>query len=1081
MKRRLQSVLAILLLLASMPPGNSAPPAPAAAARMDEKHRAFFRESCVECHGAEKQKADLRLDTISFALDTVENAERWQKILNQINSGEMPPEDAKKPEAAVKTEFLDELSRTLVTARKVLGDQHGKITMRRLNRREYQNTMRDLLGVAVNTRDLPSDGSAQSFDTVGASLFMSSDQLEQYLSLGRRALDDFFAPYEQALRGGTLGMRRERYEPETARYPVDVQSRYDRELDLHRKFEQWKAAGSGDTKPFGVVDKAAMEFGEYCYQGNHRWFLEYLALPKLKEGAYLWNAIYDVDEIPLKLPKDAEPGEYTLRVRVGKVAGMPAERGFLAVVQGSDLDRDDRSLLTTREVGGSLEAPEILEIPVSVAEGKPRNFYFMERRPLLERRDLLNRRWRDLKDERERNPVLWVDWVEWEGPHRPRGVVQKRVERREVETWANRDVRGLLGGYYLGGFKSAKQWMATDKKGSPKEFGLPDEAEVKFRLQVYDTHGPSFVSYLTNPLTETGALLTIYSVHQREFISLPPDPLTPGDKPREAVPPGDYMLRVRVGQTPKAPRERAFLEMGVHHKESGFSPMRSFQVTGTTSKPQILEIPVKITSEGPRTFSFREKVATGSEFDLYMESQRRTGIGPDPALWIDWVEWEGPLESGPRGTAAALLAQAVELPEGGAAQARELLGKFTRMAFRDQPATEAYLEKLMRLFEQRRAQGGSFVDAMKEPLSVVLASPGFLYLHEPATEAVTRALSPREIAVRLAYFLWSAPPDQQLLELAARGELGKAEVLRSEVERMLLDPRSYEWVTGLTRQWLEMDRLDFFQFNAKKFRTFDESTKAAAKEEVYRTLEFLVRENLGVQSLLKSDFVVVNGLLANFYGLEGVSGDSFRKVPLGAGSPRGGLLGMAAVLAMGSNGDQTSPIERGAWVLRKLLNDPPPPAPKGVPQLTRLEGKLLTTRERLMAHQEQPQCAQCHRKIDPIGFGLENFNTVGLWRDKDSYEKKGVGKKEWDIDPAGTLHNGPAFGNFLELRDRIAEKPDRFARGFAEALIHYGLGRPVGFSDEELVDSVVKTAGQKNFAVREFVAALVQSPAFQKK
>lgn len=1081
MKKRFHSLFAALLALAAMLLCPAARAATAPGARMDEKHRAFFRETCVECHNADKQKGNLRLDDISFALDTVENAERWQKILNQINAGEMPPDDAKQPEAGAKTEFLDELSRTLVIARKVLGDQHGKITMRRLNRREYQNTMRDLLGVVVNTRDLPPDGSAQSFDTVGASLFMSSDQLEQYLTLGRRALDDFFAPRQQALSGGTLTVRRERYEPETARYPISVQSRYDRELELHRKFEQWKAAGAGDTKPFGVVDKAAMEFGEYCYQGNHRWFLEYLALPKLKEGTYLWNAIYDVDEIALKLPKDAEPGEYTLRVRAGKVPGMPAERGFLAVVQGSDLDRDDRSFLATREISGSLDTPEILEIPVTIAEGKPRNFYFMERRPLLERRDLLNRRWRDLKDEKERNPVLWVDWVEWEGPHRPRGVVQKRVERREVETWANRDVRGLLGGYYLGGFKSAKQWMATDKKGSPKEFGLPDEAEVKFRLHVYETHGPSFVSYLTNPLTETGALLTIYNVHQREFISLPPEPLTPGDKPREPVPPGDYVLRVRVGQTPKAPKERAFLEMGVYHKENGFSPMRSFQVTGTTAKPQILEIPVKITSEGPRSFSFREKVATGSEFDTYMESQRRTGVGPDPALWIDWVEWEGPLESGANGAAAALLAHAVELPDGGTAQARELLEKFTRVAFRDQPASGPYLDKLVRLFEQKHTQGASFVDALKEPLSVVLASPGFLYLHEPATEAVARTLSPREIAVRLSYFLWSAPPDQRLLDLAARGELVKAQVLRDEVDRMLSDPRSYEWVTGLTRQWLDMDRLDFFQFNIKKFRSFDESTKAAAKEEVYRTLELLVKEDLGVQALLKSDFVVVNGLLANFYGLEGVSGDIFRKVPVGADSPRGGLLGMAAVLAMGSNGDQTSPVERGAWVLRKLLNDPPPPAPKGVPQLTRLEGKLLTTRERLMAHQEQPQCAQCHRKIDPIGFGLENFNTVGLWRDKDSYEKKGVGKKEWDIDPSGTLHHGPSFGSYFELRDRIAEKPERFARGFAEALIHYGLGRPVGFSDEDLVESVVKTAGQKNFAIREFVAALVQSPAFQKK
>ncbi len=149
--------------------------------------------------------------------------------------------------------------------------------------------------------------------------------------------------------------------------------------------------------------------------------------------------------------------------------------------------------------------------------------------------------------------------------------------------------------------------------------------------------------------------------------------------------------------------------------------------------------------------------------------------------------------------------------------------------------------------------------------------------------------------------------------------------------------------------------------------------------EVYETFAHILRQNRSLRELLKSDYVVVNGLLANYYGLPGVVGDQFQVVKLPVESPRGGLLGMAAIHGMGSNGEHASPVERGAWVLRKLLNDPPPPAPANVPQLTRLEDKLLTTRERLSMHQEEPQCASCHRKIDPIGFGLENFDDLPEW------------------------------------------------------------------------------------------------------
>ena len=343
--------------------------------------------------------------------------------------------------------------------------------------------------------------------------------------------------------------------------------------------------------------------------------------------------------------------------------------------------------------------------------------------------------------------------------------------------------------------------------------------------------------------------------------------------------------------------------------------------------------------------------------------------------------------------------------------------------------------------------------------------------------------------MRLAYFLWSAPPDGQLLDLAQRDELHEPEVLREQVDRMIADPRSDEFVSGFVHQWLDMERLDFFQFDVALHREFDENTRAAAREEVYESFAHLLRDkrNGRLGKLLKSDYVFINGLLATYYGIERVTGDEFRKMKLPADSPRGGLLGMAAIHAMGSDGIVSSPIERGAWVLRHLLNDPPPPAPPNVPQISRLEGQLLTKRERLLAHQEDAQCASCHRKIDPIGFGLENFNASGKWRTTDSYaqrDQKGrrIGKaKTWDIDPSGAFHKGRAFSDYHELRDLIALREDDFARGFTEHLIEYALGRPFSFTDQELAQEIVGSAKSKQFAVSEFVHTLVQSDAFRTK
>ena len=1119
-------VLSLPLLL--LAPLISARAANTPQATLDAKHRAFFKDNCLSCHNAEKQKGKVRLDDIAFSVDTVEKADLWQKVLNSINSGDMPPEDEKQPDAAAKTDFLDDLSRMLVTARAVLSDSGGKITMRRLNRREYKNTIRDLLGVDLRVNELPADGGAGTFDTVGSSLFMSSDQFEQYLALGRQALDEHFARFiappparelkvhieaennkERIIKG--LRERtdaRDRYlkwtaavevaaaRPENAALVAKIRS--EKLNDANAVHSQWASLKSAPSPAnFGFTDAVhAEQMGRRDWNHfvpHHRAYVEH---PLTKSGTFLTiDDAYVNNRQIFQLPSEWPAGDYVVRIRTGVAKDIPRERRFMEF--GPQDPSGVCTVMSTHEITGTPESPQTLEIPLKLSESKVRLFMLRERGS----HDSDASASRLFAEAKQRNGIgpefaLWIDWIEVASTSAP--ALKKTIkERREVELHANAMVGGTYNGYFKGGYEAAKKFMETKQ---PQK-GIPDEQEAKFRIRGFEQHGPSFERYLNDPLTKTGAYLTIFNVHTEEVITLPPDQPSGWLKTKheiEKAEPGEYKLRFRIGVVKGTPKERHFVALGSRMKpeeREDFTLMHTYQISGSTDAPQVIEVPVSITANGPRTFVLREKRDVKLDHELFTTAQKETGVGPPSALWIDWVEWEGPLAPANAKTSVPPVLAA------GETNARQVLETFAQRAFRGKTPSTAFLDKLTALHLIRLKAGETFDKAIRGPLSVILASPGFLYLQEigqadkagewgqknnassdssapillPTNESAS--LSPPELASRLSYFLWSAPPDVQLL----KADLTKHEVIASEVDRMIASPKVNEFVSGFVHQWLGMDRLDFFQFDTKQFRDFDESAKAAARREVYETFAHLLRHNGSLTQLLKSDEIHVNGLLATYYGIEGISGDAFQKVKLPANSPRGGLLGMAAILAMGSNGERTSPVERGAWVLRKLLHNPPPPAPPNVPQLTRLENKLFDTRERLLAHQEEPQCLQCHRKIDFIGFGLENFNAAGKWRIEETFEKRGVGKKTWPIAPSGQFYNGPAFQDYFQLRDLIAAKSEDFARGFTEALIEYALGRPYGFTDATLADDIVMRAKAKDFAMKEFFVALASSKEFRSK
>lgn len=870
-------------------------------ASLPDKHRALFKEHCVSCHGPEKQKGKFRLDDLPFTITSIETAERWQKVLKQLNSGEMPPEDEKPLPNAAKTDLLDNLSNVMVAARRNLGDQNGVITMRRLNRREYKNTLRELLGVEINVSELPSDTGTGSFDTFGADLFMSANQFEQYQSLGLQALNEAFTRIAAAHEKRSLHIEAEQNN-------VLIRKNFEEQLDAMERATKWAKA----------VEEAAAK----------------------KENAAI------VAEIRGRVKNDD-----FFRHEWAKIRGAPS----------------------------------------------PVDFGF-----------------------------------------------------QTVETPADKANRALSYGT-----KTGIGYMR-----------------------------PYHERYLKQPHLDTGAYLTISGgdLGNDNLVIRIPD--------NWAI--GNYTVRVRLGHTPQSTAERRYIEFGTNPRNG--QPLSTHSVNGTIERPEVIEIPLTLTKDHAfgqdRTIFLREK-GTNDHFlrtrEIFGAGKTKNGVGPELAIWVDWLEIERVTDTAD--PAPGIAALGIPLDDAGiVADIKPALQRFCAVAFRGTEPPAAFVEKIAAIYDSRRKAGVKHGAALKETLSIVLTSPMFLYLAEPAPDGKRRPLTGLELANRLSYFLWSAPPDKQLLAHARDGSLEKPSVLATETTRLLDDPRSRDFVQGLLYQWLGMERLDFFEINRRKYPAFDNSTRLAAKQEVYATFAFLLQHDASLCHLLKADYAVLNHLLAEFYGVPGVSGDEFRKVSLPSDSPRGGLLGMAAVALMGSNGDRTSPVERGAWVLRKLLHDAPPPAPANIPQIARLAGKVLTTRERLQMHQEAAQCASCHRKIDPVGFALENLDAVGQWRTTDSYQVMDeMGKpvkgaaKTWQIEASGQLYKGPAFRNYFEFRDIVASKSDAFARSYSEILLEYALGRSIGFRDQPLLDSMVKHGAAKDYATRDFIQSLVASPQFHTK
>ena len=415
-------------------------------------------------------------------------------------------------------------------------------------------------------------------------------------------------------------------------------------------------------------------------------------------------------------------------------------------------------------------------------------------------------------------------------------------------------------------------------------------------------------------------------------------------------------------------------------------------------------------------------------------------------------------------------------PETGSREAaREVARSLARKAYR-RPPTEAELDVLMEAFELGRQNDLGYEQSLHWMLKAALVSPQFLFITpagvvEPSTGIVP--LDDYQLASRLSYLLWATMPDDELMALADSGTLHEPEILQAQVKRLLQDRRSRALFDGFGAQWLGVVGLETQVFDPAAFPQMTAAMREAMYDEARLFFESIVRENRSVINFVDGDYTYLNGTLASIYGLEEtVTGPEMRKVQLSDGN-RGGVLGMPGVLAATSFPNRTSAVKRGVWVLEQLLGDHVPAAPPNVPALDEQDqGTVanLTLRERTELHRTNPVCANCHEILDPIGFGLENFDAIGRWRDRDNNGEA--------IDAAGELPGGEPFSGPKELNAIIAGRIGDVSRNLAEKLLAYALGRRLEGYDEIVVDDLMHEIAGDGYRMQTLIIAVVGSYPF---
>jgi hypothetical protein len=912
----------------------------------------LFVTYCYECHGNGKRESDFAIDTYKTAASVTNDPSTWETVQRYIHMHEMPPKDHPQPteaERALASTWIDGALRRYY-------EQHvdpGRVTIHRLNRAEYNNTVHDLIGVDFRPADdFPADDSGYGFDNVGDVLSLPPVLMEKYLTAADQIVNE-------------------------AIVTDPIQSKVQR---IPASLAEVGFNAFGDRGD-GWVKLVSLEEDDVAYEMPVLAAGDYIL--RVKAYATLDGGVNPYDPNDKFQPQSLEQYKKALADPPMKLSLMLND----AVVSEVALTTDENN-------------PGIYEARMGVPSGKQR-FRVSVRRQRGGAGELLMKNGRLGK---EQAGVVYVRYLEIEGPLPCATRRYPVAQLQPTGTGSDTPTGGRL-------FTSAGEAaVAVD---------VPRDGDYILRAQAYAMQAGDDPARMR---------LSIDDKPVQTFDVLAPGKMTPLKNQRV------FSLAL-LFPVPQVYEIHAKLTAGTHHFSAAF--INPF------------------TDEKTDNPNLRQRTLTIQHLEVAdLSSPVLRPKMPDPVMqaFNAHVKLDEP---------------ATQTRDA----ARAIINDLARRAWR-RPIEATELDRIMAMYDLAEKQGDVFEARIKLALKAVLVSPHFLFRGElqpePDNPRSVHQIDEFALASRLSYFLWSSMPDDELLGLASRGQLRQN--LPAQVKRMLASPKSAALVENFGGQWLQFRGLDSVSPDSSVYKNYDAALRQSMREETSRFFDYVMRQDRTVIDFLDGDYTFVNGRLAQLYGIDGVSGDDFQKVSLD-GTQRRGILTQASVLTLTSNPNRTSPVKRGKWVLENLLGAPPPPPPPSVPSLDE-EAKTVTgtLRHQMELHRANPTCASCHARMDPIGFGMENFDGIGQWRDQDAGQP---------VDAGGELLTGEAFKTPLELLQILANsRRDDFLHCLTEKMVTYALGRGVDVYDHAAVDRIADgLADDPRFS--NLVLGIVQSVPFQ--
>jgi hypothetical protein len=985
----------------------------------DKEVKPLLETFCIRCHGERKQKGEVRLDMLDPDMVKGMDAEKWHAALDVINTADMPPDDVKQPSKEERQIIVDWMTSELKHAKEIKRGEQNNV-MRRLTKEQYSNTLQDLLGVEANFgKKLPPDPlSHMGFSNSGEVLSMSQLQFEYYEEIAREALGIAIGPKEKPVSrryqlefGDKISNKV--YNKISGYKTIDLSGR---NFHTHVFDDKGRQLKDTDKTPQGELVEDVKKSIMVDFRGSDR---ERFGMAK--DGVVLYGALPHIEQAPTSwhgaspnlkmLIRNHFPefGSFIFRVKASRGEYLDSNSGFMAV----------KTTMVSYK-NNKLSAPNESMI-FDAADAKMGKNLKLKNGTLVSI-DRGNVSEATFKIQLPESGVYQFDVL------RPaldkkfkNGVLALRMDgeefRLKVKSKSKLEKQGgeILSPLAIGEFEAGEYDLEF---GSPNFLGLS-------KVIISRLGGG-------NPLEEK------YSVaRQRSEAS---QALYKNEQPS---------IQAFVG---------ARGDDGMDHKNFGPSKV----IKGAMGVPALYEfegrledLPVPV-----KDLSSENKLANIMIVGLYNDNLVKSKEVFGAPLKVHSVEFEAPYyPEWPMQSYKNIFPDGDQTSD---AYTKELIQNFMNRAFRKNVA-QGKIDKYFNYWKQIKADYKTYEDGIKEVLVAVLCSPEFLYLTEAK---MNKQVNDQAFVNRLSYFLWNTAPDEKLMELVYSGELN--EQLDSELDRMINDPRMKDFIKQFAKEWLRLDRLESMSVNIEKYPDFTRFIKRDMKLETLSFLEYCLEHNLPVTAFIDSDFAMLNQNLAEFYGIEGVRGNEFRRVQVSSESHRGGILTHGSILTGHSDGNQAHPIKRAVWLMEKLLNDEPPPPPPNVPELDSDNPSFagLTIKQQLELHREKSSCISCHEKIDPWGVVFEKYDAVGRFNT--------------EADAKTELLDGTELDGLDELKAYVLKNKKRdVLESVTRHLLAYALGRDLSYMDNEDIDQIVSAVESEGYGFQDLIKAIVKHKIFK--